>query len=278
MDKQRDGREAAQRNEARTLKYLYRFGFLRTRDIAALVWRTSKTHAGKGQFAATPITVSPSSLRMGQRTLARLLAARLVIRHTAPDGANLYGLSEGGARFLREQGIPAQSSRHWLRRFSPNQYHHRRLSTELAIMAIQQGFRVVTEREIAMGQWFGGQTGIAGKKPDAIIRSGPSVWWVEVERSRKNGADYTKLLAWLGVMWQGQDAYAAPPLTGGFSLQQVVFLAAPAFTQRLAEDLARRGWEINSIEQRIMSIPLLYGVEAKFIELSRQEAAAAGTA
>jgi hypothetical protein len=53
-----DGRITAQQNELDTLTYIQRFGWLRSRDIAALIWRDSKS--------------TDSAIAMAQRTLKRL--------------------------------------------------------------------------------------------------------------------------------------------------------------------------------------------------------------
>jgi hypothetical protein len=196
-----DGREIARQNDLRVLKAVHKFGSLRTRDLAALVWPSTKSNPPKGHFTPRIVTVGGSSIRMAQRTLSRLRASHQVFGHTSPDGSFLYGLSEGGASTLREIDIPAKSAKDWLRRFSPQQYHHRRIANEVAISAILQGYRVATEREIASGQWVGGMAGVLGKKPDVLVRNGKSVWWIEVERSRKNKTDYAKLLDWLQRLW-----------------------------------------------------------------------------
>ena len=64
-----------------------------------------------------------------------------------------------------------------------------------------QGYRISTEREIAQGAWLGGKAGIAGKRPDVVIRNGSRVWLVEVERSRKNAKEYAALLSWLAILY-----------------------------------------------------------------------------
>jgi hypothetical protein len=189
----RDGQVLARNNELRVLKALHKHGWLRTRDLAALLWmRMGNRGATAPQFE--PLLIESSALRMAQRTLARLRKAHKVIHMQAPDGSLIYGLAEAGARQLVGLGIPAKSGKDQVRRVSLSHYHHRRLANELAILAQLQGYRVASETEIAAGIWLGGQQGVAGKKPDVLARDGKRVWWLEVERSRRNQRDYAKLL------------------------------------------------------------------------------------
>ena len=262
---ERDGRAVARRNELHTLKALHKHGWLRSRDVAALLWSRPRSAPLKGQFALEPVLVSPSALRMAQRTLSRVRTGHQIICHGAPDGSQIYGLSEVGARVLREQDIPARSGKDWLRRFSIQQYHHRRLSTEIAIAAMLQGYRVATEHEIAMGTWLGGSDGVYGKKPDVLIRFGKYVLWVEVERSRRNRHDYTKLLAWLQQLWPVSSQLHPAALPGGHHLQQVIFISNRSFIERLEIDLGKLGWSDDQIKNRIYAIQWLYVTEAKYL-------------
>lgn len=194
-----DGQLLAQRNDMKLLKALHKFGWLRTRDIAALIWMTLRKVKLEPQF--TSLTITPTSLRMAQRTLARLRRDHKVIRITAPDGSWIYGLAEAGACQLVNLEIPAKSGKDQVRRVSMSYYHHRRLANEIAILAKLQGYRVNSELEISSGNWLGGIDGILRKKADVLIRDGKQVWWIEVERSRRNRCDYAKLLNWLNTLW-----------------------------------------------------------------------------
>jgi hypothetical protein len=260
----RDGREVARHNEQRALKALHKYGWLRTRDLAALLW--TKGGAKPHGFALEPIFVAPSAYRMAQRTLARLRRQRLVIWMQAPDGSTIYGLSEGGARHLCGLGISAHPGKNQVRRVSLSHYHHRRLSNELAILAQLQGYRVASETEIAAGTWLGGQQGVANKKPDVLVRDGKQVWWLEVERSRRNHRDYEKLLNWLRALWSAQSRADAPAqLPGGHYLEQVVFVCTGAFIDKVLTDLKAQGWNDTQISSRILPVRLLYVTEAKFL-------------
>lgn len=257
----KDGRAIARENEVRVLRALHRFGWLRTRDIAALVWqRWARNPAGEPDLK--PPMPTASGLRMAQRTLLRLREKRQVLSSRAPDGSLIYALAEAGARLLQQIGVTAVTGKDLMRTFSTAHYRHRCIANEIAVGAIVAGFRVSTEREIAQGLWLGGEDGIAGKKPDVLIRSGDTVWWVEVERSRKNAKDYARLLQWLGSV--AQDAFRATgPVLLGEKVRwgKVVFICTPAFQAKLTRDLAAAGWKKTHFEALLRFEPCLYSFE-----------------
>lgn len=257
----KDGRAAARDNEIRVLRALHRFGWLRTRDLAALVWqRWARNPAVEPRLK--PPTPTAASLRMAQRTLRRLRDKRLVLNSRAPDGSLIYALAEGGARTLQQIGVDAATGKNLMRSFSSAHFRHRCITNEIAVSAIIEGFRVATEREIAQGLWLGGEDGIAGKKPDALLRGNASVWWIEVERSRKNPKDYTRLLQWLGAV--GRDAFrqSGPELLGdGLRWGKVVFVCTRPFRDKLCRDLAEVGWKKAHIDTLLTFVTSLYSFE-----------------
>lgn len=253
-----DGRAIARENEMRVLRALHRFGWLRTRDIAALVWRRwQKTPIGEPSL--TPVVGTASGLRMAQRTMRRLLDARQVLYGQAPNGSVVFALAESGARRLRQLGVPAASGKDMVRAFSTSQFRHRSVANEIAIASIVDGFRVSTEREIAQDRWLGGVDGVAGKKPDVLLQSGNRVWWVEVEKSRKNSKDYSRLLQWLTRV--GADARTMPEsalLGGALHWAKLVFVCAPAFEAKLRRDLSAAGWKEIWMDSLFRFEPKLY--------------------
>jgi hypothetical protein len=264
MTKQ-NGREVARSNDERLLKALHKFGWLRTRDIAALLWMPRLKRAGNG-FQVVHIEVSPTARRMAQRTLRRLRQQHRVIWIHAPDGSTIYGLSEAGARQLVGLGIPAKSGKDVIRRVSMSHYHHRRLANELTISALLQGYRASSEHEIATGKWLGGMEGVLGKKPDIVVRSGKDAWFIEVERSAANRKGFEAKITFIREVYPlGEAADVPGELPDGHKLHQVVFVANPAFVARVCSDLRAAGWTEDMISRRIHSIPLLYVTEGKFI-------------
>lgn len=261
----RDGREISLRKNETLLKALHKFGWLRTRDVAALLWMPRVKCKGAG-FEPIKIEVSATARRMAQRTLQRLRRLHKVIWIQAPDGSTIYGLSEAGARQLVNLGIPAKSGKDVIRRVSLSHFHHRRIANEIAICALLQGYRANSELEIAAGKWLGGMEGVVGKKPDVVVRNGKDAWFIEVERSARNKKGYASLISSLLAMWS-QEINAGGPaeLPEGHKLHQVVFVENAAFTERVCTDLQNAGWTENMINRRISGVTLLYVTTGKFI-------------
>ena len=198
MTNKKDGRLVALANENRVLRSLHRFGWLRTRDIAALCW-TRWPSKPADELVLTPEAASSSALRMAQRTLKRMRQKRYVISVQAPDGSIVYTLAAAGVRKLRQIGVNAQSGKD-MTRFSAAYFRHRCIANEVAISAICQGYRVSSDREISQGLSVCGESGFHGKRPDVVVRDGRYVTFIEVEKSRKKVAEYKDFLNWVSVM------------------------------------------------------------------------------
>ena len=247
---QRDGRKVARENELRILRALHRFGWLRTRDLACLCW--SRWGFKPIQLPRIgPMHPTASALRMSQRTLARLLKARLVLQGRGVEGSTIYALSEGGVRLLQSIGVAAMSGKDLVRRFSTAYYRHRYITNQIAIAGIVQGYRVATEREIARGLWIGGEAGIEGKRPDVLLRNGNRLWWVEVERSRKNAKEYQALLSWLSKVLKDKNGNESSKIfPQGQVLESLIFICTTAFENKLRRDLENLGclqYKINML-------------------------------
>lgn len=257
----KDGRQVARENEARVLRALHRFGWLRTRDLAALCWQRWASRPS-GPPGVEPTQPTASAVRMAQRTLRRLRDARLVIVGQGPDGSVIYALSEGGARALKEAGVTAISGKDLVRGFSAAYYRHRCIANEIAISGMVQGFRASTEREIAQGLWLGGEAGIAGKRPDVLLRNGSQMFFVEVEKSRKNAKDYKALLSWLGKVLQDSTRRDGSRLLGlGQAWGRVIFICTQAFETKLRKDLVSAGWTQQQVDALLSFKSALYVIE-----------------
>lgn len=255
-----DGRALARRNEVKVLRALHRFGWLRTKDLAALVWQPWAAKA-EGLPDLAPCRPAASSLRMAQRTMKRMRQQRQVLKATGPDGGPLYALAEAGARDLRELGIDADSGKDLLRTFSSSHYRHRCIANELAIAGIVQGYRISSEREISRGLWPGGEAGISGKKPDALMRSGERWYWLEVERSARNTRDRDMLLRWLVHMRNQVLGKPVAPIAPGAVLARIIFICRPSFKKKLERDLLELGWTWEQLKALIMFETALYSLE-----------------
>lgn len=257
----RDGRIIAAEAERRLLKSLARFGFLRTRDCAALrpLWGRGAT--GEPRLEAPVATAS--DVRMAQRTLRRLANARQVLRGQGPDGSVIYALSEAGARRLQQMGIAATTGKDLVRAFSSAHFRHRMIANMIGIRGLRDGYGISTERELSQGKGLGSVEGIAGKKPDVLLRGADGrVWWCEVERSRKNAKEYAKLLKWLdAVAADAADASGSKLLGNGLKWGKAIFVCTRAFRAKLTRDLIAKGWKKSALDALIGFSTELYRFE-----------------
>lgn len=255
----KSGIQKAIANEIEVLKQLHKFGWLRSKDIASLIWqKRDKRFSNREPDFCKPVS-SPSGLRMAQITLKRLKAKKLVLAALTPDNSKIYALSQKGANHLNTVGIDTVSGKDLLRFFSFEQYRHRVISNEMAISGIVQGFKVFTEREIAQNKWHFDKAGYLGKKPDCIIQNKEYAWWIEVERSRKNQKDYAFLLKWINeVFAESKRPHEKPTLTTQISLNKIVFICTPAFEKKLVTDLEKNGWNEEQVFLRLLFLRSLY--------------------
>lgn len=260
----KDGRAIARKNELRVLRALRRFGWLRTRDIAALIWQRWAAMAPADVPSFEPPTHTSAGLRMAQRTLRRLFERRQILRGHGPDGCVIYALAEAGTHALSQYGVASATGKDLIRRVSAGYFRHRCISNEVAIGGIVGGFRVSSEREIAQGLWLGGKDGVCGKKPDVILRNAATsaLWWVEVQRSRMNAPDYKRLLQWLDTARSAPfSAVGDEQAPGRLAISKVVFICTTAFRDRLCRDLKATGWNPEDIDRFILFETSLYSFE-----------------
>lgn len=255
----RSGIEIALANEVEILKALHKFGWLRSKDLASLIWqKKDKRFLNKEPEFCKPVS-SPSGLRMAQITLKRLKDKKLILSALTPDNSQIYALSQKGANHLNAVGIDTVSGKDLIRLFSIDQYRHRVISNEIAISQILQGFKVFTEREVAQNKWHFDKTGYLGKKPDCFIQNKEYGWWIEVERSRKNKKDYASLLKWLNRVFEScKRPHEKPALTTQVDLQKIVFICTPVFEKKLIADLNKMGWNEDQIFLRLIFFNSLY--------------------
>ncbi len=237
MSNRKDSKLVALENEKRILRALSRFGWLRTKDIATLCW-SKWQDSPKGEVYIRREIASASSVRMAQITLKRMFSYRLVLKAIAQDGAVIYALAERGARFLRDIGVKASTGKDVIRTFSLSQYRHRAISNQIAINALVDGFKVSTEREIAQGKWIGGFNGFMSKKPDVLIRNDKKIFWVEVERSRKNTKDLTNLISWINnVSFDNRIE--------NYEIISLIFICRPALKTLISREISRKNIKLN---------------------------------
>lgn len=169
-----DNRVVQERNRTEVLLWLWRFGWLTSRMIAALVWHD----------AAQP-------LAMTRRTLKALVEEKLVISRALSKGGAAYLLAAKGARLLKEQtGVDAQSGN----ALAIGNPVHRACSNWFLIQAVHRGLQIVTEHEIATER--GPCRVLRGKTADGLViaEDGACVW-LECEHSKKGATERHKTVA-----------------------------------------------------------------------------------
>ena len=175
-EKTPDGRLVAEANEAETLYLLARFGWLTSRQVAALIW---------------PSSPSASALRMAQRTLKRLIEDQMIVERSLPQGIPCYVLGRRGAERARHDYVHATRGTDQ----GLGNPAHRALSNWYAIHAWLHDASVEdvwTEYEIQRG--LAPVKNIQRKTPDALLvlnpdhaeQLGGNLVWVEIENTHKN--------------------------------------------------------------------------------------------
>lgn len=262
MKEKKSGLEISLKNEVAVLKALHKFGWLRTKDLAKIVWqRWDRTYSNREPIFISRPLHTQSGLRMAQTTLKRLLDKKLVLSSVAPDFSKLYTLSQKGANLLQEFGIDTVSGCDLIREFSYDQYRHRVIANGIAIAGILQGFKVFTERQIAQGKWALESGSLHGKKPDCLILNSTSSWWVEVEKSRKNKKDYQQLLQWLCDLFKNCKSVGEKPLLNkAVHIENIVFICTPVFEKKLKSDLLKMGFCADQLQFRLIFLTSLYSL------------------
>jgi hypothetical protein len=160
-----DKRIVGEMNRLKICRFIYRFGWLTSRMVAALVFE----HASQ----AWP---------MARRTLKSMLDDSTLIKRPIPQsGVDAYLLSAKGARFLNEHDGLDASSGQSLALGNPV---HRACSNWYLIDALRQGWAVFTEHEIATDR--SPVRVLDGKQADGILLGDGEAVWVECENAFKN--------------------------------------------------------------------------------------------
>lgn len=264
----------AQYYELKVLKAIHKFGWLRSKDLAALIW-SKHSYKTFDEILNKGLVVSDSALRMAQRTIKRLRQQQKLLKATAIDNSEIYGLAQAGANQLRELEIPASSGRNLVRSVSSGYFHHRRLSNEIALLCILGGYKVSGELEVLTGNWFAGTIGIYGKQPDVVARQNRNLWLIEVERSRKNQRDYDNLIKWLMTLKVSNHSILISDQR--YTIRQVIFVCTQSFKSKIEADLKKAGWTEIEIKLHVHTFTCLYNVsEVKLVRKSAPKSSLGG--
>ncbi|WP_288379008.1 hypothetical protein [uncultured Massilia sp.] len=196
-----DKRVIGERNRTDVLTWLARFGWLTGRMVASLVWAdAAQAHA------------------MARRTLRNLADDKLIIMRAMPSGGAAYLLSAKGARLLSEQtGMTAESGN----ALALGNPVHRACSNWYLIRAVQQGYDIVTEHEIATER--GPCRVLRGKQADGLVVAADGACiWLECEHSAKSRPERHKTVA---LVQECLDSDQQVEIAPGFWLARLAVVA-----------------------------------------------------
>lgn len=160
-----DKRIVGEMNRLKICRFIFKFGWLSSRMLAALVFE----HASQ----AWP---------MARRTLKTMLDDGTLIKRPIPQsGVDAYLLSAKGARYLSaHDGVDASSGQS----LALGNPVHRACTNWYLIYALQQGWEVFTEHEIATDR--SPVRVLDGKQADGILLGQGEAVWIECENAFKN--------------------------------------------------------------------------------------------
>jgi hypothetical protein len=200
--------------------WLARFGYLRSQDLGQLIYPAHK-----------------SRTRMASRLTKALADKGLVVSHQ--DNAyspTHYALSAAGAKLAKAlTGVSYQHGTDLLRFISG----HRDAANSIAIKALNEGYQVITDREIqtSQGRTFG------NKVPDCLILDDYTddgghprrdYHWVEVENCKRGGRDLQRLASWI-LHWAFPNTRGyCTPFRDGY-LAKVLLVVADPVAHRIRE-------------------------------------------
>lgn len=197
------------------LHWIARFGWLRYRELGALMWPTPHSKAGQPLHGSHEETV--------QRKAAHRIAQRwaenrwIIHRKLAKQGGTAVVLSSRGARFLQSRlGTNIRSGENWGRSSGgvwspPKSWEHELLAAVLLIRFSGRGFQIKTELEIR-------EENVGQRKfPDGLVlyqpkdpKAEPAIYWLEIESAEKAGR---KMLALASTVTR-VNRRTAPCLSG----------------------------------------------------------------
>lgn len=172
-------------NDRDGLRWVHRFGWLRTTELGALLWHMT----------------SPDSATRQANRLARSWVKRgLVLARELPENAGrALVLSAAGVRVLAEHGIEAHTGKDigklvsdnddnwhpplkWKTKWiAPLSWKHDLLAAGVLVDLHRRGYEVLPEAHIRR------HAGLLAKVPDGLARKEGIILWIEVESARKTG-------------------------------------------------------------------------------------------
>lgn len=177
-----DNRVKKLENEMRVLRAISRCAYLRATDLADLVW---------------PNGTGESPVRLAQRT-TKTLKENGELLDSKVEGSTIFYVTEKGARRLNADGHDAKSGKDGIRSLK-NFVHRCKCNTAYIHSELAGRTKNFTEHEILghrgdVYQWY-------AKRPDLLVWGHAGEfqgwWWVEVENTRRNSKELTRIDDWL---------------------------------------------------------------------------------
>ncbi len=183
----KSSKTVAQENEAKVLHAIARYGWLRSCDLARLLWSNLPAHTAR---------------KAAHRTCQRLLKSRLLIGRDDAMGRVAFLLSKRGVELVTSEGMPA---RHGADLGGTNAVavFHRTLLNSYIISRDVAGFRVYTEMQMLAGLTPFARDALISyhaRIPDGLVLSEPDeaghshVEWVEAENGYKPFEELSRVL------------------------------------------------------------------------------------
>lgn len=203
--------------EVSALHWISRFGWLRSRELGALMW--PQPGSNPGTLISDPRRMDDQR-KLANKLLSRLKESRYVLqRHLPGKAGNAYVLSLPGVHYLqRRLAYTARPGDKWGRSINgtwqpPASWEHELLVTLTMLYFLSSDAKIKTESEIraenpGQRKYPDGLVVTSGHRKDGSIRE--LVLWIEVESADKSG---TKML---GLARSLVNAYRqnAPTLSG----------------------------------------------------------------
>lgn len=208
---------AAEFQAITALHWISRFGWIRARELGALLW--PETGSYPGTLTAQPRRMTEQR-KLASRLLNRLKESRYVLQRKLPGKAgDAYVLSSGGVHYLqRRLAFKARAGDKWGRSIDgrwrpPASWEHELIVTVTMLHFLSKGAEIKTELELRA------ENRNQRKYPDGIVVSRNKVkdgsivemiQWIEVESADKSGLKMLSLARSLTKVYRRQ----APVLSG----------------------------------------------------------------
>lgn len=252
--------------EISALHWISRFGWLRSRELGALMW--PQPGSNPGTLISDPRRMDDQR-KLANKLLSRLKESRYVLqRHLPGKAGNAYVLSLPGVHYLqRRLAYTARPGDKWGRSINgtwqpPASWEHELLVTLTMLNFLSGGAKIKTESEIRA------ENPSQRKYPDGLVlstRPGKNgttreiVQWIEVESADKSGAKM------LGLTRSLVNAYRrnAPTLSGlTANIPTIVYRADLVNLARRKVDHKNR--ITNAVQRHIGADIQAYFLQIKF--------------